>query len=64
MIHPNRFLTEFYRLTGLSYQLVLADDGGIYRSEAVSGFWLRLAWLWPAEGEPDPVAALRALGMF
>ena len=63
VIHPDRFLTEFYRLTGLSYQLVLADDDGIYRSEAVPGFWLRLAWLWPEEGEPDPLGALRELGV-
>ncbi|MBS1253623.1 MAG: hypothetical protein MAG451_02675 [Anaerolineales bacterium] len=35
------------------YRQVPVDDDGIYRSEVVSGFWLRVDWLW-AEGLPDP----------
>ncbi len=33
-------------------------------AEAVRGFWLKLVWLWPERGEPDPLAALRELGVF
>ncbi len=64
VLHPDRPVAEFYRLIGTSYALIAADEVGIYRSEAVRGFWLKLAWLWPERGEPDPLAALRELGVF
>jgi len=63
VIHPDRPLAEFYRLVGTSYQLIPSDENGIFRSEVLPGFWLRLAWLWPEEGEPDPLAALQELGV-
>jgi Uma2 family endonuclease len=64
VMHPDRPVAEFYRLIGTSYALIPPDEDGVFHSEVVQGFWLKLAWLWPARGEPDPVAALRELGVF
>lgn len=63
LIHPERPLAEFYRLTGVSYSLVLPDEEGIFRSQAVPGFWLKPAWFWPDAGNPNPLPALRELGV-
>lgn len=47
LIDPIREQAEFYRLGKDNfYHLVLPDDEGIYHSEVVEGFWLRVSWLW------------------
>jgi Uma2 family endonuclease len=51
LIDPARQLAEFYRLEGGMYRLAPADEDGIYRSEVLSGLWLRVEWLWQ---EPLP----------
>ena len=54
---PERRRAQFYQLDDSGqYQSVLPDAGGIYRSKALSGFWLRAAWLW--EDEPDVLRAV------
>ena len=63
LIHPERPLAEFYRLTGANYSLIPADEDGIFRSQAVPGFWLKLDWFWPDVGDPNPLPALRELGI-
>lgn len=63
LLHPDRPLAEFYRLTGVSYTLIPPDEAGVYHSLAVPGFWLDLAWLWPDAGDPDPLVALRQLAV-
>lgn len=40
--------TEFYQLVDGAYRPVAPDAGGIVTSTAVPGFWLNVAWLWPA----------------
>ena len=35
------------------YRQAPVDDDGVYRSEVISGFWLRVDWLWTEE-LPDP----------
>lgn len=61
LIDPVRERAEFYRLDpGRQYQPVLPDAEGIYRSEALPGFWLPVAWLW---GSPALPQALRRLGL-
>jgi Uma2 family endonuclease len=54
LIDPIREQAEFYRLgaTG-TYETVFAGREGVYRSEAIPGFWLKVAWLWQ---EPLPDA--------
>ncbi|MGQ9625736.1 MAG: Uma2 family endonuclease [Anaerolineae bacterium] len=38
---------EFYQLDEKGhFQAVLPDKEGIYRSKVLSGFWLRISWLW------------------
>ncbi|MFA4044221.1 MAG: hypothetical protein HZRFUVUK_001008 [Candidatus Fervidibacterota bacterium] len=52
LIDPDRRQCEFYRGGGGKvFCLVHAGGEGIFRSEVLSGFWLRVEWLW---GEPLP----------
>jgi len=47
LIDPIREQAEFYRIgTDNHYHPVMPDDEGIYHSETVEGFWLRISWLW------------------
>jgi len=63
LIDPQRRRAEFYRLGEEGwYQLIPVDEGGVYRSEVVSGFWLRPSWLWE-EPLPRVLDVLRELGV-
>jgi len=54
---PERRRAQFYQLDGSGqYQPIPPDAEGIYRSRALSGFWLRVAWLW--EDQPDVLRAV------
>ncbi len=54
---PERRRAQFYQLDGSGqYQPIAPDAEGIYRSRALSGFWLRVAWLW--EDQPDVLRAV------
>jgi len=44
------------------YEAIAPDASGAYRSEVLPGFFLHPEWLWPASGDRDEFAALRALG--
>lgn len=47
LIDPDRQRAEFYRLTKQHrYELVPPDAQGVYRSEVIAGFWLKVQWLW------------------
>ena len=47
LIDPIREQADFYQLGADDrYHPVLPDSEGIYRSEVVEGFWLRVSWLW------------------
>jgi len=49
---------DFYQLNADGrYQHIPADQAGIYRSQAVPDFWLRVDWLW-RQPLPDPTDAL------
>jgi len=53
LIDPDRRRAEFYRLDARGmYRLIEPDAQGIYRSDVVEGFWLRVDWLWQ---EPLPL---------
>jgi len=41
--------TEFYQLQADRFAPVVPDEKGILHSVAVPGFWIDVAWLWPAE---------------
>ncbi len=47
LIDPDRRRAEFYRLDAQGmYHLCEPDAQGVYRSQMVEGFWLRVEWLW------------------
>jgi Uma2 family endonuclease len=59
LIDPERERADFYVLDAEGYyQRQPVEAEGVYRSEAIPGFWLKVAWLW----QPPPVLeALREL---
>lgn len=47
LIDPDRQRAEFYRLNAQKrYDLISPDAQGVYRSEVIPGFWLKVSWLW------------------
>ncbi len=46
VIDPARKQAEFYVLQDGTYQPVLLGSKGVYRSTVLSGFWMRVEWLW------------------
>lgn len=57
LIDPQLKQAEFYQLDAAGlYQNVLPGEG-IYRSQVLPGFWLRVEWLW-REPLPDATQAL------
>ncbi len=52
LIDPIRQEAQFYRRGADNhYHAVLLDNEGIFHSEVIAGFWLRVSWLWQ---EPLP----------
>jgi len=61
LIDPDRKQCEFYRRgeDGI-FRLVPTDEEGVFRSEVLKGFWLKVEWLWQ-EPLPSLMSVLRAL---
>lgn len=54
---PNRRRAQFFQLDANGqYQAIPPDAQGIYRSQVLPNFWLRVEWLW--QEQPDPLRAL------
>jgi Uma2 family endonuclease len=63
LLDPDEQRADFYVLgTDGRYERRAADAQGIYRSAVVTGFWLRVAWLWQ-EPLPRVLAVLGELGI-
>ncbi len=63
LIDPTRQQAEFYQLgANKLYQHVAPDTSGIYRSQVVSGFWLKVDWLWEQPLRPTR-EVLKELGL-
>jgi Uma2 family endonuclease len=45
IVDPTRKRADFNRLVGDRYVLVPVNEG-LFRSEVLAGFWLRVEWLW------------------
>lgn len=57
---PRRQRAQFFRLNDKGqYQLIAVGADGIFRSEVMPGFWLRLEWLWAEQ--PNLLRALAEL---
>jgi Uma2 family endonuclease len=54
---PGHEQADFYVLDAHGhYQPAPVSDNGVYHSQVLPGFWLRVTWLW--QDDPDAVAAL------
>ena len=62
LIDPQVRWVEFYRLAGAHYRPAFSGDEGVYHSEALDGFWLRVEWLWQ-EPLPKTLDVVRELGL-
>jgi len=57
LIDPQIKWADFYRLEGDRYRPAFSGEEGIYRSEVLPDFWLRVEWLWQ-EPLPSPLRAV------
>ncbi len=63
IIDPLRKQVEFYQLgKDKLYHLSAPDDKGVYYSQSVKGFFLKVDWLWQRP-LPDELEVLRQLGV-
>jgi Uma2 family endonuclease len=63
LIDPLHQETEFYQIgTDNQYHQFLPDAEDIYHSQIVTGFWLKVSWLWQ-EPLPRVLDVLRELGI-
>lgn len=52
--------TDFFLLKEGRYERQVEDVQGIYHSEVIQGFWIKVAWLWDL---PSVLDVLRELGL-
>lgn len=58
LIDPDHKKAEFYQLDDSGQYKQVKPSAGVYRSQAVAGFWLRVSWVWQP---PTVLDALREL---
>lgn len=60
LIDPRVEEATFYQLdaTGRAYQEITPGANGVYHSQALPGFWLRVGWLWEQPLPPTGADAL------
>lgn len=58
LIDSSRKQAEFYRLDGTGIYQPVQVEGGVFRSHALEGFYLRVGWLWQ-EPLPQVLSILR-----
>jgi Uma2 family endonuclease len=61
LVDPDARDAQFFRLGEDGHYTTAAVEDGIFRSEAVPGFWLQVSWLWQ-EPLPDEREILRRMG--
>ncbi len=62
LIDPERQQAEFYRVGEDGHYHAAGLEEGIYRSEALTGFWLQVGWLWQ-DPLPKVLDVMRELGI-
>ncbi len=60
IIDPESKRADFFVLKAGRYERRVEDAEGIYHSEIIQGFWLRVAWLWDL---PPVLDVLKELGL-
>ncbi|MEW6772266.1 MAG: Uma2 family endonuclease [Bacillota bacterium] len=63
LVDPDRQQAEFYRLgENRRYRSIPPDERGVFESEVLPGFWLKVDWLWQ-ERLPSVVVCLKEMGV-
>lgn len=62
LIDPENRRADFYLLDETGRYRPLPVDGGVFRSEALQGLWLKVDWLWQ-EPTPTVLSVLKEWGM-
>jgi len=62
LIDPEMEWAEFYQLEGGRYRMAFSGKEGRYDALVLTGFWLRVEWLWQ-EPLPKVLDVLRELGL-
>jgi Uma2 family endonuclease len=63
LIDPDRQQAEFFRLgENGRYRTIWPDQNGIYHSEVLPGFWLKVDWLWQ-DPLPSAIACFKEMGL-
>jgi Uma2 family endonuclease len=63
LLDPQQKQADFYVLDADGrYRLAAVGDDGMYRSQVLQGFWLKVAWLWQ-EPLPRVLDVLKELGI-
>lgn len=61
LIDPEKKQAKFYRLSESGFYQLVDTTGGTFYSEVLSGFFLRVEWLW--QKQPPTLAALKELSL-
>ena len=61
LIDPERKQAEFYRLNNEGFYQLINPTDGVFRSEVLTGFFLRVEWLW--QEQLPTIAALKELNL-
>ncbi len=62
LLDPLRQQAEFYQLGADGHYRLGPVEDGIYRSQVLPGFWLRVAWFWQRP-LPEETKILKELGV-
>ena len=62
LLDAQRQWAEFYHLEAGRYRPAFTGAAGVYRAQAVTGFWLRVEWLWQ-QPLPRVLDVLREVGV-
>ncbi len=60
IIDPDLKRADFFVLKGERYERCVEDERGVYRSEVIQGFGIKVAWLWNL---PPVLDVLKELGL-
>jgi Uma2 family endonuclease len=61
LLDPDERVADFYQLGADGEYARVPVDDGVFRSEVLPGFWLRVDWLW--RDPPPTIEAVQALGL-
>jgi Uma2 family endonuclease len=60
ILDPDLKRADFFVLKEERYERCVEDERGVYHSEVIQGFWIKVAWLWNL---PPVLGVLKELGL-